>query len=108
MWEVLVVPFAACVVLTGIHCYLGIHVVMREVIFVDLALAQIAAMGAAAGTLLHFELHTPQAYACSLGFTFIGDIVPVVIYTCAIGNVTAIGDKIFIAVVLNDVACVWN
>ncbi len=75
MWELLAAPFAACVVLTGIHCYLGIHVVMREVIFVDLALAQIAALGAAAGTLFGFQPQTPQAYACSLGFTFFGAAV---------------------------------
>ncbi len=72
MLELLAAPFAACVVLTGIHCYLGIHVVMREVIFVDLALAQIAAMGAAAGTVFGFQPHTQQAYACSLAFTFLG------------------------------------
>ena len=43
--EVLFWPFVACLVLTGIHTYLGLHVVSRGVIFVDLALAQIAAMG---------------------------------------------------------------
>ena len=75
MWEVLAPSFAACIVLTGIHCYLGIHVVMRGVIFVDLALAQIAAMGAAVATLLHYDLHSPQAYACSLLFTFFGAAV---------------------------------
>lgn len=75
MWELLAAPFAACIVLTGIHCYLGIHVVMREVIFVDLALAQIAALGAAAGTLFGFHPQTPQSYACSLGFTFFGAAV---------------------------------
>ena len=75
MWEVLAPAFAACLVLTGIHCYLGIHVVMRGVIFVDLALAQIAALGTAAATLLHFDIHSPEAYACSLLFTFFGAAV---------------------------------
>lgn len=75
MWEILAAPFGACVVLTGIHCYLGIHVVMREVIFVDLALAQIAAMGAAVGTVFGLDPHAPAAYACSLGFTFLGAAV---------------------------------
>ena len=42
MWRSLV----ACLILTGIHAYLGLHVVERKVIFVDLALAQIAALGA--------------------------------------------------------------
>jgi zinc/manganese transport system permease protein len=72
MWELLFVPFVACVVLTGIHCYLGIHVVVREVIFVDLALAQIAAMGAAVGTIFGFEPGSSEAYGCSLGFAFLG------------------------------------
>ena len=41
-------PFLMCLVLTGIHAYLGIHVIAREVIFVDIAMAQIAALGIAA------------------------------------------------------------
>src|SRR4051812_36217327 len=72
MFEILAAPFAACLVLTGIHCYLGIHVVMRGVIFVDLALAQIAALGAAVGILIGFEPHTTGNYAVSLLFTFMG------------------------------------
>jgi zinc/manganese transport system permease protein len=45
-------PFVACVVLVGIHAYLGMHVLMRQVIFVDLALAQFAALGSVLGTVL--------------------------------------------------------
>jgi hypothetical protein len=44
--EFLAAPFAASLILTGIHAYLGVHVVERGVIFVDLSLAQIAALGA--------------------------------------------------------------
>jgi len=65
-------PFAACLVLTGIHCYLGLHVVTRGVIFVDLALAQIAAFGAVFMLLFGYELSSPQAYIVSLLFTFLG------------------------------------
>ncbi|RJP22141.1 MAG: metal ABC transporter permease [Candidatus Abyssobacteria bacterium SURF_5] len=65
-------PFAACLILTGIHCYLGLHVVSRGVIFVDLALAQVAALGTTLALLLGYELRSPQAYCCSLGFTFVG------------------------------------
>ncbi|MBN2561790.1 MAG: metal ABC transporter permease [Phycisphaerae bacterium] len=43
----LVLPFAACVVIASLHCYMGLHVIKRGVIFVDLALAQCAALGAA-------------------------------------------------------------
>ena len=45
MIELMAAPFAACVVLVGIHAYLGTHVIQRKIIFVDLALAQIAALG---------------------------------------------------------------
>jgi ABC-type Mn2+/Zn2+ transport systems, permease components len=65
-------PFAACLILAGIHCYLGLHVVTRGVIFVDLALAQIAAFGAVLALLFGYELSSPQAYVISLLFTFIG------------------------------------
>jgi zinc/manganese transport system permease protein len=75
MWEILAAPFAACLILTGIHCYLGIHVVMREVIFVDLALAQIAAMGAAVATLAGYDPHSAIAHATAMGFTFLGAAV---------------------------------
>ena len=46
MLEFLLPAFVASLILTGIHAYLGVHVVERGVIFVDLALAQIAALGA--------------------------------------------------------------
>ena len=45
MLDLLWIPFLACLVLTGIHVYLGLHVLVRGVIFVDLALAQVAALG---------------------------------------------------------------
>jgi zinc/manganese transport system permease protein len=72
MIQLLAAPFAACLVLTGIHCYLGIHVVMRGVIFVDLALAQIAALGAVVGVLWGYDAHSAAGYVVSLVFTFLG------------------------------------
>jgi zinc/manganese transport system permease protein len=72
MFEILAPAIVACLILTAILCYLGIHVIMREVIFVDLALAQIAATGAAIGIWLGFDPHSGQAYACGLGFTLLG------------------------------------
>ncbi len=68
-------PLAACLVLTGIHAYLGLHVIERQVIFVDLALAQIAALGATVGFLLGYGLHSGAGYFFSLGFTFLGAAV---------------------------------
>ena len=48
-------PFAACLVLVGILGYFGIHVLRRGVIFVDLALAQIVALGAIVSFLFGHE-----------------------------------------------------
>jgi zinc/manganese transport system permease protein len=65
-------PFVASLILTGIHAYLGVHVVERGVIFVDLALAQIAALGATIAILVAMDPHGGGAYWLSLGFTFVG------------------------------------
>ncbi len=70
--ELMLRPFLACLILTGVHAYLGLHVIEREVIFVDLALAQIAAFGATVGMLFGWGLHSTQSYFCSLTFTLIG------------------------------------
>src|SRR5947209_19389154 len=70
--------FAASLILAGIHAYLGVHVVERGVIFVDLSLAQIAALGATIALLLPItggDPHAPLAYWVSLAFTFLGALV---------------------------------
>jgi zinc/manganese transport system permease protein len=72
MLELMAAPFAACVVLVGIHAYLGMHVIQRKIIFVDLALAQIAALGATFGYLLGIGPHERGAYFFSLGFAIVG------------------------------------
>ena len=71
----LLAPLAASLILTGIHAYLGVHVVERGVIFVDLALAQIAALGAIVALILGLDPHGASAYWISLGFTFFGAFV---------------------------------
>lgn len=70
--SVLWLPFLMCLVLTGIHAYLGIHVVMREVIFVDIALAQIAALGTTIALLMGYDIHDPQVYWIALASTLAG------------------------------------
>jgi len=65
-------PFVACVILVGILGYLGLHVLLREVIFVDLALAQIVAMGAVIAFYFGFEHGTPQSFAISLAAAVLG------------------------------------
>ncbi len=68
MW----VPFLMCLVLTGIHAYLGLHVIAREVIFVDIALAQIASLGATAAFLWSYDLDSWGSYVFGLSFTILG------------------------------------
>ena len=68
MW----VPFLMCLVLTGIHAYLGLHVIAREVVFVDIALAQIASLGATAAFLWGYDLESWTSYLFGLSFTILG------------------------------------
>jgi zinc/manganese transport system permease protein len=72
MLEFLLPAFVASLILTGIHAYLGVHVVERGVIFVDLALAQIAALGATVAIVVGMDPHGRGSYWISLGFTFLG------------------------------------
>ncbi len=65
-------PLLACLILTGIHAYLGLHVIERQVIFVDLALAQIAVLGSGFALLFGYDMDTIQSYWLSLGFTVLG------------------------------------
>src|SRR5512133_3580683 len=76
--QFLAAPFVASLILSGIHAYLGVHVVERGVIFVDLSLAQIAALGATIALLLPItggDPHSPLAHWVSLAFTFLGAFV---------------------------------
>ncbi len=72
MLSFLLLPFLTGLVLTGIHAYLGVHVVERGVIFVDLSLAQIAALGTTVAFLNGYDLHSGPSYFWSLGFTIVG------------------------------------
>src|SRR2546428_3999299 len=73
--ELLWIPFLMCLVLTGIHAYLGVHVLAREVVFVDIALAQIAALGATAAFLIGYDMDTWESYAIALFATLLGALV---------------------------------
>jgi zinc/manganese transport system permease protein len=72
VFEVLLPAFVAGLILTGMLAYLGVHVVERGVIFVDLSLAQIAALGTTVGVLLGHDPHSRAGYLYALGFTFFG------------------------------------
>lgn len=66
---------AVCLILAGIHTYFGYHIVQRGVIFIDLSLSQIAALGASVALFFGWGENAPhQAFGVSLGFTFGGAI----------------------------------
>jgi len=71
-WEIMKWPLAACLILPPLLVYLGLHVVRRGVIFVDLALAQGAALGTALALILGYQYHDPGTFWISLGVTFLG------------------------------------
>src|SRR5256884_468541 len=65
-------PFVACMVLVAIHSYLGLHVIAREVIFVDLSLAQMAGLGSVVALLYGVAPDSAPAFISSLVFPCIG------------------------------------
>jgi zinc/manganese transport system permease protein len=68
-------PLVACLVIVAIHSYLGLHVIAREVIFVDLSLAQMAALGSAVAVLAGSEPESTTAFLYALGATTLGAAV---------------------------------
>jgi len=72
MLDLILPPLAACMVIVAIHSYLGLHIIAREVIFVDLSLAQMAALGSTVAILAGYESGTGMSYAYALGFTTLG------------------------------------
>ena len=70
--DIMLPPFVACMILVAIHSYLGLHVIAREVIFVDLSLAQMAALGTVVALLVGVAPDARTAYLFALGFTAVG------------------------------------
>lgn len=72
VWEVMKWPLAACLLFPPLLVYLGIHVVKREVIFVDLALAQVATLGTCVALLMGYHFDDRITFWISLAVTFVG------------------------------------
>lgn len=72
IWEVMKWPLAASLILPPLLVYLGLHVVEREVIFVDLALAQVATLGTCVGLIMGYHFNDRVTFWISLGVTFLG------------------------------------
>jgi zinc/manganese transport system permease protein len=74
-WDTMKLPLLACLLLPGMLVYLGLHVVRRGIIFVDLALAQVAALGTCWCIMLGHDAHDIHTYWWSIGFTLAGAVV---------------------------------
>jgi zinc/manganese transport system permease protein len=70
--ELMLPPFVACMILVSMLSYLGLHVIAREVIFVDLSLAQMAALGSLSALLFHVAPESPMTYVFALAATAVG------------------------------------
>jgi zinc/manganese transport system permease protein len=75
MWEVMFWPLVAALLLPWLLVYLGMHVIQRGIIFVDIAMAQLAALGVCVAVLLHLDLDGYAAFGIALSFTLIGAAV---------------------------------
>ena len=71
MWEVMMWPIAACLLLPGLLVYLGLHVVRRGIIFIDIAMAQMASLGVCFAVMKHLDPGGPVTFWISLGFTIL-------------------------------------
>ncbi len=74
-WNIIKWPLLACLALPWLLVYLGVHIVKRGIIFVDLALAQVAALGTCVCLALQHETGDAHAYAYAIGFTFVGALI---------------------------------
>jgi zinc/manganese transport system permease protein len=73
--QIMLPPFIACMVFVAMLGYLGVHIIARGVIFVDLALAQMAALGSTVALLVGLETQSISGYAFAFGFATLGAIV---------------------------------
>ena len=83
MLPLMIPPFVACMVFVAMLGYLGVHIIARGVIFVDLALAQMAALGGTAALLVGLEGGSVGGYAFAFGFATMGALVFAVTRTTA-------------------------
>jgi len=72
MLEIMFWPLMACILLPGLLVYLGLHVLRREIIFIDIAMAQMASLGTCVAILFHQDLKASSTFVISLGFTILG------------------------------------
>lgn len=96
-FELMLPPFVACMVLVAMLSYLGLHVIAREVIFVDLSLAQMAALGSLSALLFHIDPDSPQTYVFALLATAFGALLFAITRTS--GRNSRVPQEAFIGIV---------
>lgn len=75
MFQLILTPMAAALIILAINAYFGLHVIRRGVIFVDLAFAQVAALGATVGLLMGFDPTSVLGFGFTFLFTLIGALI---------------------------------
>jgi zinc/manganese transport system permease protein len=92
-------PFMACMILVAMLSYLGLHVIAREVIFVDLSLAQMAALGSLSALLFHIQPESPSTYIFALLATAVGALLFALTRTSGGGRSGRVPQEAFIGIV---------
>jgi zinc/manganese transport system permease protein len=97
-FQLMLPPFMACMILVAMLSYLGLHVIAREVIFVDLSLAQMAALGSLSALLFHVAPESPATYFFALLATAIGAFLFALTRTSG-GRTSRVPQEAFIGIV---------
>lgn len=98
-FQLMLPPFVACMVLVAMLSYLGLHVIARGVIFVDLSLAQMAALGSLSALLFHVRPESPPTYLFALGATAVGAVLFAITRTSATRQESRVPQEAFIGIV---------
>lgn len=72
MLDLILAPLLVGLIIVAMNAYFGLHIIRRGVIFVDLAFAQIAALGSTVALLAGAHSGSPESWALTFGFTILG------------------------------------
>lgn len=75
IFSLMLLPFLECIILVGIHSYLGLHVIRRQIIFIDITLAQLAALGASIAFIMGYKPFQIQTFFISFFTALLGGII---------------------------------
>jgi len=111
-WEILAPAFGVCILLLLTHSYFGLHVLARGIVFVDIALAQVALFGSSVAFLLGHDAHSPAAHAytfgaalaAALGFAALSRVKDKTTREVAIGTVYAVATAASVVILSRSAA----